>query len=313
MKRHVLRIFLSLLFAIGTAAHAADPLPKEVMINGVEFVHVPEGWFWHSVPTGKLDQDNHRRMGSRDVKVWQDGFYIAKYEVRARDFIRFMGANANSRFLHDLYDVGASEGCSVRRDEDRGYFMVRPDSDLAATHLSWRLADEMARWLGVRLPTEAEWVKAARGTDRRTWPWGDEYPDDTFAGYESGSECYPVPVNAFPNGRSPYGAYGMSGGVFEYVADWYNANYYAALKDGDRNPRSNTPLAARSDTTGAMADLRVLRGGRWASMPVEMTIHGWFTAETEQTFRCYGARFAVDEAEVRKLLAGGNATVIAEK
>lgn len=312
MAKLLFRFLLGLFLVVGNASHGADRLPREVMINGVEFVHIPEGWFWHSVPAGKMDQDNHMRLAQRDVKVWGDAFYIAKYEARARDFIRFMAASSTPESTRKLYEVGEAEGCSVRRDNSQGYFLVQPGEDLPVTHLSWRLADEMARWLGFRLPTEAEWVKAARGTDRRLWPWGDEYPDDTFAAYEGGAECRPVPVDAFPNGRSPYGVYGMAGGTYEYVADWYNSAYYASLKDGVRNPYSDTALAARSDTTGVVGPLKLMKGGRWASPAWGISIHNRTTAEIDEAFRCYGTRFAIDVATVLEKLANGSAKVLAE-
>lgn len=310
MNNHARLIVFFALLSSGLSH--AEQLPREVVINGVEFVHVPEGWFWHAVPSGVRTGDNTMKSAQRDVKVWLDGFYIAKFEARARDFARVMNAGKKAPTLEKQYEDGAVNGCSVRRNESGTYFLTAPQDDLPVTHLSWQLADEMSRSLGFRLPTEAEWVKAARGTDRRTWPWGDEYPDDTFAAYEGGSPCRPISVNALPNGRSPYGAYGMSGNAYEYVADWYNADYYAALKDGDRNPKPAKPLIARSDTSGEMAAVKVLKGGRWASVAVDTTIQSRTTAEVDIGFRCYGTRFAIDEAAVRNHLASKSAKIVAQ-
>ncbi len=304
-------LFAALAVALAAGGAQAGDMPREVEINGVEFVHIPAGWFWHAVPGGQPTADNLLKSAERDVKVWLDGFYIAKFEARGRDFVRFMASGGKTAALEAQYEDGAANGCSVRRDQAGGYFLTRPEDDLPVTHLSWQHADEMARWLGFRLPTEAEWVKAARGQDRRTWPWGDEYPDDTFAAYEGGAPCRPIAVDALPNGRSPYGVYGMAGNAYEYVADWYNADYYAALEDGARNPRPATAKAARSDTTGQMAPVKVLKGGRWASVAVDTTIQSRTTAEVDQGFRCYGTRFAVDEAVVRTALASGRAKVLA--
>lgn len=310
-----MKLRISLLAAsmlVATTVTHAQQLPREVEVNGIEFVHVPEGWFWHTVPGGARTEDNTLKGAHRDVKVWQDGFYIAKYEARARDFTRFMNSGKKAPALEAQYEDGAVNGCSVRRNDVGSYFLTAPEKDLPVTHMSWQLADEMARALGFRLPTEAEWVKAARGTDRRTWPWGDEYPDDTFAAYEGGSPCRPMAVDALPNGRSPYGVYGMSGNAYEYVADWYNVEYYASLKDGARNPKPSRAVPARSDTSGEIAPVKVLKGGRWASVAVDTTIQSRTTAEADIGFRCYGARFALDEAAVRGHLARKNARVIAQ-
>jgi iron(II)-dependent oxidoreductase len=310
MKR-IVQLFLAGYYCLMISIAVAEvKLPQEVQINGVEFVHVPAGEFYYAIPAGRVSHDNHMNTDFRNVKVWQDGFYIAKYEIRADDFLNFMSAKDRPPELDDNYAEGdgAEAGCSVRRNQQDEYYLVRPEDDLPATHLSWELANEMAQWMGFRLPTDAEWVKAARGTDQRIWPWGNEYPDDTFAGYSSGSPCHPTPVDQYPNGASPYGAYGMAGGVFEYVADWYNIKHFQNLSAGDRNPVSKEALPARSDTTGEMNPLKMMRGGRWASGATSISVYRFSHSEAEIAFRCYGARFAVDESEVIKILAESQTT-----
>lgn len=282
-------------------------LPREVTVNGVEFIHVPAGWFWYAVEHQTWEvvgTPGHPFM--KDVKVWLDGFYIAKFEARARDFRRFMASDASTH--RNQYEESETLGCTVRRHPGGEYYLVDDGRDMPATNLSWDLATEFAAWMGFRLPTEGEWVKAARGTDRRMWPWGDEYPDDTFAGYNSGGNCNSLPVDSFPNGRSPYGVYNMAGNTFEFVQDWYNDEWDDALKDGTRNP----VLAGRGTTPSPIPKpQKVLKGGRWSSPANGISIYRRTLHPPDGTFICFGARFALDEAAVRKHLADGTATVAA--
>ena len=284
----------------------ASSLPKEVTINGVEFVHVPEGWFWHVVSTGDRNKTPPGKTWFREVKVWLDGYYIAKYEARARDFKRFM-ETGKVQHVKD-YAVGTYQGCSVRRLGEEGeWFLTNPDVDLPATHLSWNLAKEFTEWMGFRMPKETEWIKAARGTDHRVFPWGDEYPDDTFAGFGVASGCNSTPVDAFPNGRSPYGAYNMAGNVLELVEDWENFDYDKELKDGVRNPLPPTTGSMRQGQDGPK---KIAKGGRWGDAPSSLHVYIRRILEAEQFFICYGTRFAIDEAAVKAHLQAGTAQVI---
>lgn len=295
---------------IGSTAvvFADEPaLPSEVVVNGVEFVKIPEGWFFKT--GGVFDQSLAPQPQSEsggNAKIWLDTFYIAKYEGRARDFQRFLAtATAAEKATYG----GDVEGCSVRLDAAGTYSLVAAQKDLPATHLSWVLADQFARWMGFRLPTEAEWEKAARGTDQRLYPWGNGYPDETFAGFNESFNCAVRPVTAYAKGVSPYGVYNMAGNVREWVADWLNEDADTQLKDGVRNP----PLAAAGKskrTDVPQPQSKFLKGGRWASGENGILISARAYMAPEEPFRCNGVRFAVDAQTVRAAVAAGKATVV---
>ena len=314
---HKLVFFLVWLVLTGASnADAGKDLPREIVVNGVEFVLVPEGWFHFSVPDRDPKTGEARRHGRLEVKAWTDTFYIGKYEARARDFVRFMNSGA-ARYARQYGSIpenqkwldGETEGCSVRLNKsDNSYFLVEPQLDLPATHLSWDLANEFAAWMGFRFPTDAQWVRAFRGDDRRIFPWGNEFPDDTFAAFEEGAtKCAVQPVTQYPKGRSAFGAYNMAGNVFEYVEDWLNFAYMGKLQDGVRNPRAAEPF----QTSDMEKPLRMLRGGRWASGAGELSIYGnRDTQPTDEGFRCFGARFALNADAAREFIANGKATVV---
>lgn len=281
------------------ALSAADALfPREVKIGTTEFVFVPAGWF-HKI--GGVAQFNGKNADG--VKVWLDDYYIAKYEARARDLERYlneMGERPTAPF------VSNEENCSLQKNPGGTYSLVKADEDLPATHMSWMLADELSRWMGFRLPTEAEWEKAARGGDSRIYPWGSDPPDDTLANFGATSKCLVWPVDRFSKGQSPYGAYNMAGNVREYVADWWNPEVDAAQRDGMKNP---PPAVAPINPPEGRAQ-KLLKGGRWASTPAQMQIDARVPYYPEYAFQCNGTRYAVDAEHVLKFLSVGKATAL---
>jgi formylglycine-generating enzyme required for sulfatase activity len=288
-------------------------LPAEVQLNGVEFVLIPQGEFWYTVSTGDSTKRPVDAPLYRQVRVWLDAYYLAKYEARASDFERFMNSGA-AVLPTPRVVVGFEETqteCALTRGADgvwrRGPNFQHPDAPAAG--LSWAVADAFARWMGFRLPSEAEWEKGARGAaDQRLWPWGNAHPDDTYGHMVfSQARCSPAPVSAYPKGRSPYGLYNMAGNVAEWVADWYSLDFDQALTDGVRNPK----LAE----TGTMSDgitalTKVLKGGRWGAN-AETTMIVWRGRAHPQTyFNAHdGVRFALDASVVRAAL-GTNAQVL---
>lgn len=309
MSRLIVALTAALLAAL--PAFAGNELPREIRLNGVEFLLVPGGWTYMPVPEIDPKTGHPHGNGIRDVKVWTDTLYLAKYEARARDFMRFMREGKPRFASHydaptkNLTGSGAVDGCAVRKDKGGDYYLVAPDADLPVTHLSWELANEFAQWMGFRLPTEAEWVRAFRSDDKRIYPWGNAYPDDTYAGFQEGATlCHVQPVTAFAKGQSPFGIYNMAGNVFEYTADWFNPAHYNSLEDGVRNPVSKEPVVVPMEPKA----YRVLRGGRWASGTGELSIYGNRDLRaTNEPFICFGARFALDADAARKHLEAGTA------
>jgi len=236
------------------APRPATPTPGEPALgatrvrekDGAVMVYVPSGWFL----MGSSDDDWAAEDDEKPQhRVWLDGYWIDRTEVTYTQFRQFIEDGGYSR-----REYWTDEGWAWKEGEGRtqpGFWDApefnKPDHPVGG--VAWHEAAAYARWAGARLPTEAEWEKAARGTDGRRLPWGNERDPSRANTRESGLGGA-APVGSFPEGASPYGALDIVGNVWEWVADRYDENYYSHSLE--RNPQG-------PDGGG----YPVVRGGSW--------------------------------------------------
>ena len=202
--------------------------------DGAVMVYVPPGPFPMGSEEGHPDE--------RPVhEIWLDGYYIDKYEVTWGRWKR-----SGLPYLEEPSDRGLAPSAPAWGIRDR----------YPVGNVSWRDATAYATWAGKRLPSEAEWEKAARGTDGRVYPWGSEPPTPERAVWKGHpiSTTSNAPVDCCSEGASPYGVFNMAGNVYEWCLDVYDPDYY------ERSP-------ARNPVNLEDGKHRVLRGG---AFPLEV-------------------------------------------
>jgi serine/threonine protein kinase len=192
--------------------------------DGKEYIHVPAGEFWMG---SRRDSDAPRH------KVYLDGFYISRYPVTNAEYHAFLEAT------HYMPPEHWRDGVYTAWEANQ-----------PVVYVSWHDAMAYCRWADGRLPTEAEWEKAARGTDERGYPWGKTF-DPKRCNTREGDRGSASPVGKYsPAGDSPYGVGDMAGNVWEWVLDWYAPAY------GASSP-------ARNPTGPGTGKAKVIRGGSY--------------------------------------------------
>jgi formylglycine-generating enzyme required for sulfatase activity len=199
----------------------------------MEFVRVPAGEFL----MGSLGDDLSYPNELPQHSVYLNEYLIGKYPVTNRQYRLFMEATGHSHWEY---------GTIQKNKENHPVVAV-----------SWQDASAFCEWasfvtrMNVRLPSEAEWEKAARGTDGRTYPWGSRAPEHSLLNFAKkiGDTSQ---VGATPGGASPYGALDMAGNAWEWVNDRYDEHYY------EKSPARNPPGPESGE-------YRILRGGAWSS------------------------------------------------
>lgn len=198
-------------------------------------------------------------------RVWLDTFAIDQYEVTTSQYAEFL--HSEKRPSPSLWET-----VDLSRHGDRPVIGV-----------NWFDADAYCRWKGKRLSTEAEWEKAARGIDGRSYPWGNQAPTNQRANFALGSRfSYDValkPVQSQEQGRSPYGLHHMAGNVYEWVQDWYVIDYY----DG---------APGRNPTGPEVGQFKVVRGGSWSDLPKYLLAYGRFKLPPDTRNSYTGVRCA---------------------
>ena len=232
-----------------------------------EMVLIPAGPFLRGYAGGGFDE-------KPESEIMLDGYWIDRYEVTYGDYLNFVNATNHrkpiSRYVKHFDKLSAP--------------------DQPAVYVSWDDANEYCQSRGARLPTEAEWEKAARGPRGLLWPWGNQNEQ----GWANTANADPVEftslVGQFSHDRSPYGVFDMGGNAMEWVSDWYQEDSY---RDGHANPKG--------PSTGFY---KIIRGASWDTKGIEtrITIRLKMIPEFRDTtigFRC--AKSATDEEQKREV------------
>lgn len=209
--------------------------------DGVPMVLIPAGTFWMGTLQGEGHDDEYPRH-----QVDLDAFYMEKFEVSVARYANFLKQTGRTVDALEMDLVG-----------------TKKYADIPMFDVEWKDADQYCRWAGKRLPTEAEWEKAARGTDERQYPWGNQSPTSKRAHFGGSPELSRVrkdwferakeslqSVDRFEEGKSPYGLRQMAGNVREWTADWYGWDYY-----------EHSPI--RNPKGPSHGEFHVVRGGSW--------------------------------------------------
>ncbi|MGO8672689.1 MAG: formylglycine-generating enzyme family protein [Capsulimonadaceae bacterium] len=201
--------------------------------DGAEMVYVPAGEFTMG------DADN-----APAHRVFLDGYYIYKNLVTEAEYRRFCVATGHEMPPEPWWGTDKV--------------------DYPAVKTTWEDAEAYAQWAGASLPTEAQWEKAARGTDGRQYPWGNDWNPSNCRNFD----ILPTSVGSYPDGASPYGVLDMAGNVSEWCSDWFDTDYYS--RSPYRNPAGPLTCVLTnltfSETDGFypnMGVVRVVRGGSW--------------------------------------------------
>jgi formylglycine-generating enzyme required for sulfatase activity len=244
------------------AALVVSAAPPSQELDPVPMVTIPAGEFLMGNPEGIGRADEWPQRS-----VYLDRFSIDQVEVTNERYMAFVAATGH-RTPPNPYGTGP-------------LVSIKGLEELPVVQTTWYDANAYCAWAKKRLPTEAEWEKAARGTDGRKFPWGNDAATPKRANFdrEWDEEKTLLPVGSLPEGDSPYGVKDMAGNAREWVSDWYTPDYYRQAPN--RNPQGPEKKGV----------VRSIRGGSWHSPVSDITTsargRGGFALQTHGTgFRC---------------------------
>lgn len=254
----LLMLFVGLLPGAGSVL--ADSLQTE---DTSGMVLIPAGEFLMGSLEGTGRKDEYPQH-----KVYLDAYWIDRYEVTGADFEEYLAQNPKQH-------------PTITGWHDR---KVRPGMERKPViGLTWKRCRNYCLWRGKRLLTEAEWERAAGGRNHRTYPWGEELPDENRAHF---NRCCFIDkgdilreVGSLELGKTPERVYEMSGNIAEWVFDWYDARYYQ--KSPHKNPKGPSK-----------GKYHVVRGGAWNSLPDYMRVSHRYGQNDGQEFYGIGCRCA---------------------
>jgi len=245
-------------------ARRAEGIEIKVIIEAAEalgqagdprFTDAARAENWITIPAGEFlmgAQKEDRAKPNYDPDAYDDetpvhrvspeAYRIGRYPVTVAEYLRFVEAEGydDERFWSK---EAFRKWPAPDEWEEQLEHPTRP-----VTGVSWYEAAAYAAWSGCRLPTEAEWERAARGAEGRRYPWGDEKPNPSLLNYSESKIGCPTPVGIYPRGATPEGILDMAGNVWEWCSDWYGP-YISGSVTGRRGPLSG--------------DSSVFRGGCW--------------------------------------------------
>ena len=224
------------------------PVNKIRTPDGMTMIYIPAGEF----EMGSEDADEEKPIHT----VYLDAFWVDQTEITNAMFRKFLDETGYVTDAETSRESWTYDGSSWSLTKNA--YWSQPDgpgsnlngkNDHPVVHISWNDAREYCRWAGGRLLTEAEWEKAARGTEGWGYPWGNTLASPEFLNFDLYFKDT-VAVGSYERGRSPYGLYDMAGNVWEWVSDWYQLDYY------EEAPSENP-------TGPSSGEKRVIRGGSW--------------------------------------------------